>query len=180
MSLKPWKKIDSKILYKNNWWTYIIDKYLLPNGKKGEYHYVYTAGSSFIIPVRNDLKILMVKQYRYLNERESLEFPGGGIKYGEQPDYIAHKELIEETGFDADIENVGIFNPYNGVTNEICHVYLGKNLKSSNQHKKDESEEFEIYYLTSDEIEEKIKTNEIYDGMTLAAWSLARKYFFKP
>jgi ADP-ribose pyrophosphatase len=179
MPLKPWKKIDSKILFKNKWWTYILDNYLLPNGTKGEYHFVHTSGSSFIIPVCDDGKIMMVKQYRYLNDRESLEFPGGGINEGEKPENIAQKELIEETGFDADLEKIGIFNPYNGVTNEICHVYIGRNLKSSVLHKKDESEDFEFYFLTPDEIEMKISTNEIYDGMTLAAWSLARKYFFK-
>lgn len=172
MSLKKLIKISSEIKFKNPWWSYVIDRYILPTGKEAQYHYVHTGGSAFIIPVLDDGKFLMVNQYRYLNDRESIEFPGGGIKERENPEEIAHKELIEEIGYDADLHKIGIFNPYNGVTDEICHVYIARNLRPSNIELKDESEELEVLHLTRDEIEAKIKSNEIYDGMTLAAWAL--------
>jgi hypothetical protein len=50
-------------------------------------------------------------------------------------------------------------------------------LKKSNEFKKDESEEFEIHILSVEEVEEKIKSNEIYDGMTMAAWALVKHKF---
>ena len=40
---------------------------------------------------------------------------------------------------------------------------------------KDEHEEFEIIPVSIDELEKKINTNEIFNGMTLASWALARK-----
>jgi ADP-ribose pyrophosphatase len=176
MPVKKLIKISSEIKFKNPWWSYVIDQYILHTGKGAEYHYVHTHGSAFIVPMLGDGRFLMVSQYRYLNERESIEFPGGGIKEGEQPEEIAHKELIEETGYDGDLQKVGIFNPYNGVTDEICHVYIARNLKSSNREMKDESEEFEVLTLSREEVEQKIKSNEIYDGMTLAAWSLVQNF----
>jgi ADP-ribose pyrophosphatase len=174
MSLKPWKKISSEVKFKNPWWTYMYDKCKLHNGKDYEYHYVHTAGSSFIIPIKDNGKIILVNQYRYLNDRFSIEFPGGGIKDGQTPEQVARKELIEETGFDGDFEKVGFFNPYNGVADEICYVFIARNLRLSNQEIKDDSEEFEMLELSPEEIDEKIRTNEIYDGMTMAAWALAR------
>jgi len=174
MSLKPWKKISSEIKSKNLWWTYIYDKCELPNGKIHEYHYVHTAGSSFIIPIKENGKIILVNQYRYLNARFSIEFPGGGIKEGQLPEQVARKELIEETGFDGVLEKVGFFNPYNGVTDEICHVFIARNLKPSDKETKDDSEEFEMLELTSEEIDKLIQTNEIYDGMTMAAWAIVK------
>jgi ADP-ribose pyrophosphatase len=176
MELKPWKKISTEIKFKNPWWTYLVEKYELPSGREGTYHSVHTSGSAFIIPVTKGGKLLLVNQYRFLNDRLSIEFPGGGIKEGEEPESIAHKELIEETGFDGELEKIGIFNPYNGVTNEICHVYIARDLKSSNDHAKDDSEEFELIELTVSGVREKINSNEIYDGMTLASWALAEKY----
>ena len=176
MAIKHWKKLSTKIKHKNDWWSYQIDRYVFPTGKEGEYHYVHTAGSAFIIPVLDDGKILLVKQYRCLNDRISLEFSGGGIKEGQKPEDVARKELIEETGFKGDLEKVGIFNPYNGITDEICHVFIARNLKPSTEETKDEFEEFEIVNLSVAEIEEEIRTNEIYDGMTMASWALAKDH----
>jgi ADP-ribose pyrophosphatase len=177
MTIKHWKKLSTTIKHKNDWWNYQIDKYLFPTGKEGEYHYVHTYGSAFIIPILDNGKIILVNQYRYLNDRISLEFPGGGIKEGQNPKGIARKELIEETGFEGDLEKVGIFNPYNGITDEICHVFFARNLKPSDEETKDEFEEFEIVNLSIKEIDEKIRRNEIYDGMTMASWALARSHF---
>ncbi len=174
MELKRWKKLLTEIKFSNYWWSYRVDKYLLPDGKEGEYHYAFTYGSAFIVPVDQDGKILMVKQYRYLNDRFSIEFPGGGVKKENNHDAEARKELIEETGFDGELEYAGMFNPYNGVTNEICKVYIARNLKPSKAYKKDDSEEFEMFTYTPGEIDEMIANNEIYDGMTLASWALVK------
>jgi ADP-ribose pyrophosphatase len=179
MTLKPWKTLSREIKFKNRWWTYIVDKYVLPSGREGEYHFVHTGGSVFIIPVLGNGKLLMVKQYRYLNERFSLEFPGGGVKEGEDPDEIAHKELIEETGFDGELEKIGIFNPFCGVTSEYCHVYVARSLKASDKEKPDDSEEFELHEVSAGELEGKISTNEIFSGMSLASWALAKEKLLK-
>ena len=77
--LSRWKKLTSKIIYTNPWWTYTLDSFQIPDGVKGEYHYVHSEGSSMIVPVMEDGKIILVNQYRYLGERESIEFPCGGV-----------------------------------------------------------------------------------------------------
>lgn len=177
MKLKEWKPKSSKTLFINPWWEYRLDKCYIPNGREYEYHYVYTGGSVMIAPVMNDGKIILVKQYRYLNKRFSIEFPAGGMKPGQNPEVIAHKELIEETGFDGELQKVGKFNPFNGITSEYCHVYIAKNLFKSDKEIKDEQEEFEHLFLEPGEIEEKIIANEIHDGMSMAVWSMVRKNF---
>jgi ADP-ribose pyrophosphatase len=175
MALKHWKQISREIKFTNKWWKYIVDKYRLEDGEEGEYHFCHTEGSSFVIPMMDDGRILMVNQYRYLNDRESIEFPGGGVKEMESYEQAAHRELVEETGFDGELQKAGYFNPYSGVTNEMCHVYVARNLKPSKEFSKDEHEDFEILYLNKDEIEKKIHSNEIFSGMTLASWLLAKK-----
>jgi 8-oxo-dGTP pyrophosphatase MutT (NUDIX family) len=174
MTLKPWKKIREVTVARNPWWTYRKDDYELPSGKMGEYHYVHTAGASMVVPVLPDLRILLVNQYRYLCSRESIEFPCGGVKDGASHDQTAWQELIEETGYRSDrMLLAGSFNPYNGVTDEICNVYIARSLVHVGGDP-DETEEFELVLLTMDEVESKIVSGEIWDGMSIAAWAIAK------
>jgi ADP-ribose pyrophosphatase len=146
----------------------------LPTGKFGEYHYVHTNGASMIIPIMADGKILTVKQYRYLCGKESVEFPCGSVKDGSSYDETAEHELAEETGYSARrMLLAGEFNPYNGVTDEMCHVYIARDL----QHVgglPDETEEFELLPLRADEIDKLIHDGVIWDGMSIAAWAIVR------
>ena len=68
----------------------------------------------------------------------------------------------------------GIFNPYSGITDELCHVFIARRLLPSKKSLPDESEEIEVIQLTKNEIETKIQSNEIFNGMTMASWSLGR------
>lgn len=173
--LKKLQKISSKTVLTNNFWDYNCDYYKLPNGKLGEYHYVHSRGSTFVIPKLNNDIFVMVRQYRYLNSKESLEFPGGGMKKNILPEQNAAEELKEETGYIANkLKQIGQFNPFNGVTDEICRIFLAEELQLSVPEPED-AEEFDILLLSSDDIIEKISSGEIWDGMTLAAWSV---YYF--
>lgn len=172
--LKHWKKLSSKILFKNPWWTYKQDEFEIPGGVKGEYHFVHTDGASMVIPILDNGKIVLVNQYRYLCDKESIEFPCGGVKPGKTYEEMARIELEEETGFTSDeLSYVAEFNPYNGVTDEICKVFIAWNLVKI-ESVSDETEEFEILYKTKQEVDELIEANKIWDGMTIAAWGLMK------
>jgi len=170
--VKKLKSISSKELFSNKWWSYRVDEYTWPDDSVGEYHYVRTTGSTMIIPKVDETSFVLTRQYRYLNRKVSLEFPGGGIKKGLDPVHNASEELEEESGYKAGkLSKLGEFNPFNGVTDEICHVFLAEDLTNIGA-KPEASEEFDILVLTEKEIEEKINNGELWDGMTLASWSL--------
>jgi ADP-ribose pyrophosphatase len=174
MALQHWSRTSRSIKFTNPWWSYLLDMYALPSGKGGEYHYVHTNGSSMVIPVQGDGKILLVNQYRYLLDRESLEFPCGSVKEGATYDQTAWQELAEETGYSAQILLLaGEFNPYNGITDEMCRVYIGRELGYVGENP-DETEEFELVPLSPEEIDAKIRDGVIWDGMTIAAWGIVR------
>ena len=176
MSLPKWKKLSESVVQKNPWWEYRKDRFELPGGKQGDYHYVHALGSSLIVPVLNDGRVVLVNQYRYLNGKESLEFPCGGVKDGSSHDQTAGEELAEEAGFSARVWQIlGEFNPYNGVTDEICRVYMAKDLLRVKQNP-DMTEEFEKVTLTPVEIDARIVSGVIWDGMTIAAWGIAKNY----
>jgi ADP-ribose pyrophosphatase len=174
MPLSKWRKLTQKELFKNPWWVYRQDTFSLPNGEVGDYFYVHTNGSSIVIPVLDDGKLVMVKQYRYLRDEESLEFPCGGVKAGSNYLTSAAQELEEEAGYTAtEMIQAGEFNPFNGVTNEMCRVYVARGLKHVGT-KPDPTEEFEQFTFTPAEVEQRILSGEIWDGMSIAAWFIGR------
>lgn len=175
--LNKLKQISTKLVESNPYWDYRIDEYTMPNGKSANYYYVETPGSTFIIPVMEKGLFVMTRQYRYLNGRISIEFPGGGLKKGISPEDNAVNELVEEAGLIAGIlKPIGSFNPYNGVTNEICRVFAAYNLTRVKPIP-EESEEFEIITMSGEEIGHSIISGEIWDGMTLAAWAIYQHTF---
>ncbi len=175
MALGRWRKLSESVVSRNPWWTYRLDRFALPGGREGEYHYVHTTGSSMIVPVEGDGSLLLVNQYRYLLARESLEFPCGSVKEGATHEETAHAELAEEAGRSAaDLTLVGSFVPMNGVSDETCRVYLARGLGACTTGEPDETEEFEILRLRPAEVERRIASGEIWDGMTIAAFCLAR------
>jgi ADP-ribose pyrophosphatase len=172
MALRPWKKLNERNLAVNKWWTYRRDEYELPSGRKGEYHYVHTQGASLIVPQREDGSLILVRQYRYLCARESLEFPCGGVKPGSTYEETAAAELREEAGYKAGtMRLVGEFNPYNGITDEICRVYFASQLTHVGHHR-EATEEMELEMLSVPNVADRIRSGEVWDGMTLAAWVL--------
>ncbi len=174
--MKPYKPISKTVVIKNPWWHYCRDQVELPSGKKWEYHYVLTNGSSMVIPETEDGRLLLVRQYRYTGKRDSLEFPCGGLKHGATHDEAAKDELIEETGFLAGrLEFVGGFNPCNGLLDEVCRVYIARNLSHVGA-RPDETENFELVWLTMKEVDALIQDGTIWDGMTIAAWAIGRPH----
>jgi ADP-ribose pyrophosphatase len=172
--MRPYKQISSAAIFSNPWWRYCLDQVELPSGKPGEYHYVLTNGSSMVVPVDKDEKLLLVRQYRYTGKRDSIEFPCGGLKAGATYEETAKNELIEETGFLAEtMEQVGVFNPCNGLLDEMCSVYIARNLSYIGA-SPDETESFELVRLTIDGLDRSVRNGSIWDGMTLAAWAIAR------
>jgi ADP-ribose pyrophosphatase len=174
IDMKPYKQISTAVVYANPWWKYCLDKIELPSGASGEYHYVRTHGSAMIIPVGKDGKLLLVRQYRYTGDRDSLEFPCGGLHEGASFEEAARNELIEETGFRAgSMEPMGSFNPCNGLVDEICRVYVARDLDYIGA-QPDETESFELVPMTVEELDVSIRDGTIWDGMTLAAWAIVR------
>jgi ADP-ribose pyrophosphatase len=170
--LKKLDSLSSETLFVNPYWEYRMDNYYLPSDTIAEYHYVHTPGSTIVIPRCDNGTFLAVKQYRYLFRSESIEFPCGGLKIDLTQEENARHELREEAGCIAGtMELIGKFAPCKGLCNELCYVYFAEGLAFV-EPEPEASEEFEILTLTINQINNYIQKGELWDGMTLAAWTL--------
>jgi ADP-ribose pyrophosphatase len=175
MRMQRWTKISSQVVAENPWWRYRKDEFEVEPGRSGEYHYASTWGSAMVIPITAQGELVVVEQYRYLLDKISFEFPGGGVSEGELPLVAAQRELAEEARCEAELVPLGSFNPWNGVTDEICHVYLANPVRpDTSGARPDATEAFVIHRLTHADFEAHIASGRIWDGMTLAAYTLYR------
>ena len=172
----PWKTLLREEVFSTPWMSIYHDQFEMSGGKRGNYFYLHTRGSALTIPVTDEGKILLVKQYRYLTNNASIELPCGGVKDGQRAEDAAIAELVEETGHTCQkLKKAGKFVPYNGLSDEFCTVFIAKKLSFVGQ-KPDETEQIEVMRFTPEEVDAMIEKGKIVDGMSIAGWLLARKY----
>lgn len=177
---KRLKKLTEEVLHKNPWTTYKHDTYEKPDGTEGDYYYIESHGMVKIVPVLADGRIVLILQHRYLQDKQSIEFPAGGILSDESPADTAKRELQEETGYTlGELSKVGNFEPSNGKSKNEAHVYIGYIQNEQGEQVLDTTEDIEVLYRRPDEIEDMIRRGDIWDGPTLAAWAMVRHKFLE-
>ena len=168
----PWKKLSSKIVYKNRWMTIIEDKVINPNGGKGKYAYAKRSDGVIIIPMTEKKEIYMVEQWRYPIQKLSLELPMGGIDKGETPQKAAKRECWEEVDLKAkEWKKIGVMRPFTGATNMSSHIFLAQNLSEDIPNCiTDKTEMIIIKKIKFSQIEKLISDNKIFHSATIAAF----------
>lgn len=167
------KTINSKVVYEGKVVDVLFDDVVISTGQKTVREVVKHSGGVVIIALKDDLNILMVKQYRYPIKETSLELPAGKLEEGENPDLACKRELEEETGYVAeDWKSLGFIYTSPGFCNEKLYLYLATNLKFVGENP-DEGEVLQTYEYKANEIFQMIKDGEINDAKTICAMSRA-------
>ena len=144
-----------------------VDQVLLDDGTQSTREVVEHRGAVAIVPMLNNDRVLLVRQYRYAIGKELLEIPAGTLEIGEDPQTAARRELEEETGYKSE-QVTKIIEIYMapGYTTEKIHVYLATNLQRSKP-QLDEDERIEIKPVLFSEALQKVRSGEICDAKTV-------------
>jgi ADP-ribose pyrophosphatase len=123
-----------------------------------------------ILPFVDDDHVLLVRQYRYVQqENHRWEMPTGGIYPGEAAVDAAQRELMEEVGYQAgELLPLSHFYSSKSICQETAHLYLGRNLTRSYA-PADDTEFLEIATFPFAEVLEMVLTSQIRDSMTMIA-----------
>ena len=175
----PWKTKSSKIVYETPWMKIREDEVLRPDGTHGQYSFVETPNSVFVIPMDEEQKVYLVSQWRYPTKTFSWEFPGGSSD-GQDILQAAKRELKEETGFEAESwTEIGKLEPMNGIASETEYVFLAQKLRQTSENKEAAEGINNMKKVSFAEVNELIRKGEIIDAQSIAAFTQAKLWLNK-
>jgi 8-oxo-dGTP pyrophosphatase MutT (NUDIX family) len=165
----PWTITGEKHIYANPWIELTEYQVINPGGNPGIYGKVHFRNQAIgVVPYENG-KVWMVGQYRFTLDAYSWEIPEGGCPEGEDALATAKRELLEETGLQA--EN---YRPLlqmhlsNSVSDEWGLVYLATGL-TKGEAQPDDTEEIMVKQMSVEELYREVEAGHITDSMTVAA-----------
>lgn len=141
---------------------------MTPGGTIVDPYYVYEFPEWVTaLPVTQEGKIIMVRQYRHALGETCIEIPGGCVDDTDKSfEDAIRRELLEETGYEfATIEYLGKTSANPSTNSNLMHMFLARGGKKIAEQKLDSNEEIEIELLSVHEVKELLKENRIIQAM---------------
>lgn len=160
---------SSRVVHRARHFAFVVDDISLPNRNRAEIAWVRHPGSTAVVPLEPDGRIVMTRQYRHPVGGCTLEIPAGTTDPGEDPLACARRELEEETGLvAAHLEEIARIHILPSYSDELIHVFLARDFTRTGQNL-DPDEMIEIERYTLDELMAMIDRGEITDALTILA-----------
>ncbi|MHB8176403.1 MAG: NUDIX domain-containing protein, partial [Thermoleophilia bacterium] len=107
-----------------------LDEVELPDGRHAQREVVEHPGACVIVPVDQQGRVYLVRQYRDAAAEELLELPAGKLEPGEEPLACARRECLEELGLEAGSwTHLASFYSSPGFCDELLHCFLARELR---------------------------------------------------
>ena len=125
----PWTVLSTRHPHRDAFIEVAVDRVVQPDGEPGQYATVRMKPGVTILPIDDDGRVHLVRQFRYALGAESLEAPAGGIDEGEEPLDAAKRELKEEMGIEADAwEPLGTVQIDTSIVHCPDHLFVARGL----------------------------------------------------
>ena len=163
------KRLNRELKFKGKIIDFYQDTMEINGDHTAIWDFIKHKGAAAVVPVTDEGKILMVRQYRNALERYTLEIPAGALDSVDEPGVeCASRELEEETGYRSEhLEWLINLRTTVAFCNEKIEVFVAKDLIPSKQHL-DEDEFIDVLEYTTDEIKEMIFSGKIIDAKTIS------------
>lgn len=147
-----------------------------PNGREHHADIVRHAPSVVIVPVEDDGRVVLIRQYRPALGRDLWELPAGSVDEGEAPAAAAARECEEEIGrAPSHVEPLGAQYPTPGYCDELMNFFRVTGLHApapDSPHKPDEDEDITAQAFTVAEARAMVTRGDIVDLKTAYALTL--------
>lgn len=163
-----WDVLDSEVAYSCPGFDVRREAVRLPDGTETDFDYVEEPPSVVVLPFTPDGEVVVIDEWRQAVGRVNRSLPVGGMEPGDDDRVAAaHRELREETGYEADrVEFLTSVEPANGVLNSVLHFFVAHDCTPTAEQELDHNESIRVDTTTMDELREHVADREIRDGRT--------------
>ncbi|ADD69157.1 NUDIX hydrolase [Denitrovibrio acetiphilus DSM 12809] len=168
---KNWKLVGAELVYKDP----VLqvehrDFHFKKNDEVGTFTVVSMKDWAVIVPVTEEGRFVLVKQYRVGTRSVAYEFPGGALEKGEKPEEGAARELVEETGYCGSLSKLCDLSPNPAFMDNTCYLYLAENCTKTSDLSLDPFEDIEPAEFSLRDVENMILNGEIVHSISIAAY----------
>lgn len=160
--------LSSEMLYEGKVFGVRRDRVIEPHGIEVTREIVTHSGSVVVLPVFEDGRILLIRQYRHVARQALWELVAGRRDEGESFAQGARRELEEETGYAAQklTQIMDVF-PSPGFVAENMVIFVAEGLKKGAARPEDD-EKITPRVVTLREAKDWIRSGKIRDAKTVA------------
>ena len=163
------ERLETKPLFKGRVVELSVDTVRLPNGQVCDLEMIHHPGAAAVVPVDDEQRVVLIRQYRYATGGFVLEVPAGKLDGGEPPETCARREVLEETGYrPGRLEAMGWIWTTPGFTNERIWLFLATGLVQDRQDLQAD-EVLTVERLPLEEAVERAARGEITDAKSVCA-----------
>ncbi|WP_299262534.1 NUDIX hydrolase [Halorientalis sp.] len=140
----------------------------LPDGAETDFDYLSESESVVVLPFTPDGEVVVIEEWRQAVKRVNRGFPAGGVE-GEDADLAAtaHRELDEETGYEADaVEHLTTVEPANGFSDAVFHYFVAEGCEPAGEQKLDHNESISVETTEFEELLAAVENGDLRDGRT--------------
>lgn len=166
--MSEYKKLDERCACKGNVMDFYECEMGLPDGSVTNWDLIHHSGGAAVVPIDDEGRIILVRQYRLGVDKELLELPAGKSESNEDHLTTIRREMEEEIGYIADkIDLLVTFAPAPAYSEEVTSIFVATGLKKTNVNR-DSDEYLHVEKYSVEELLSMIKNGEIIDGKTIA------------
>ncbi len=159
-----WDVLDRCLLLDASPWLSLwVERVRLPDGRQvADFLQVEQPDFAIVFGVVEPDRVLAIRHYKHGPRRVNLGLPAGYVAPGELPLAAAHRELKEETGYEADVwSHLGSFSVDGNRGCGRAHIYLALGLRKTAEPSADDLEEIEVELIHFSRLAECLRTGEV-------------------
>jgi ADP-ribose pyrophosphatase len=160
--IQPWKEVSRELAFEK--YSRGVEKVVfeMPDGSLEDFYIKSESMAACILAITSDNKIILVRQYRPGPQQIIVGLPGGYVDTGEVLKAAAQRELLEETGYEGDLEFVGA-HLHDAYSTMERHCFVAKNCRKVCEPQRSTIEHTEVVIVSLKDFRNRLRKGRMTD-----------------